>query len=746
MKVIAIQQESELAELRAEWDELLSRSATSTIFLTWEWAAAWWSAYGKPGELWVLTAWDDAGKLVGIAPLRRQIVNRYGQRYEAISFLGDGSADSDYLDFLIASGHEPAVMEAFHKHWGEELARGAVLLLNEIPESSPNLSWLRHLAESRKMIWSETDVPCGAVRLPESWEKYLGLLRPRFRTKVRSMLRALEERPDVRFGFCEDAEQVRRMLPVLFDLHARRWAEEAKPGVFRWDRKRDFYVALSAKLLEREWLRFSWLEWKGQVLACQYGFAYQGTYCQLQEGYEPASEHWNSGIGLRAWTIREFIKEGLTEYDFLGGIGRHKSDWGAETKQSKRVLFADQSWKNQLLCHGPEWAARARGCLNKIVPGWLLAARNARRPEPQNTAPDQNQDMPEKSAPGWMRTAGANCYFYFGLPGVVRRFRDQYQLSVSNGNGPRISCHRRSEASARILYYHRVNDEGDPFFPALSTAVFNQQMRFVARHYKVVTLGELLTHLESESTEPVVAITFDDGYQDNYQNAFPILQRYGLPATIFLTTGSMDSRDPLWFEQLALALKKTTREFIDLEIDLPRRLRTRSTAERLQANARIFALLRVLPEGDRQRWLADILDKLAVQPDQERRDKMLTWEQVRLMKKHAIDFGSHTVSHPFISKLPREQVKWELVESKKRIEEELQSPVQYFAYPNGRDEDIGAWNKELLRDAGYRAALTTIWGVNYRSTDLMELRRGGPWEEVMALFAYKMDWYQLVDS
>jgi len=448
---------------------------------------------------------------------------------------------------------------------------------------------------------------------------------------------------------------------------------------------------------------------------------------------------------LRAWTIREFIKEGLTEYDFLGGIGRHKSDWGAETKQSKRVLLAGQSWKNRLLCHGPEWAARARECVNKIVPDRLLA-RRTRTPEPESAAQDQGQDMPQGSSAGWMRTAGANCYFYSGLPGLVRRFRDQYQLSVSTGNGSRISCRRRSEASARILYYHRVNDECDPFFPAFSTAVFNQQMGFVARHYKVVTLGELLAHLESESTEPVVAITFDDGYEDNYQNAFPVLQRYGLPATIFLTTGSMDSREPLWFEQLALALKKTSREFIDLEIDLPRRFRTRSTAERLQANARIFALLRTLPEGDRRRWLADILDKLAVPPDQERRDKTLTWDQVRLMKRDGIDFGSHTVTHPFLSRLTREQVKWEVVESKKRIEGELQSPVQYFAYPNGREEDIGAWNKELLREVGYRAALTTIWGMNYRSTDLMELRRGGPWEEMLALFAYKMDWYQLVNG
>jgi len=83
---------------------------------------------------------------------------------------------------------------------------------------------------------------------------------------------------------------------------------------------------------------------------------------------------------------------------------------------------------------------------------------------------------------------------------------------------------------------------------------------------------------------------------------------------------------------------------------------------------------------------------------------------------------------------------------KRRIEVELQGPVGHFAYPNGRDEDFAPWNKEVLRSAGYKAAVTTLWGVNDKSTDRMELRRGGPWEEDEALFAYKMDWYQLVNG
>lgn len=347
----------------------------------------------------------------------------------------------------------------------------------------------------------------------------------------------------------------------------------------------------------------------------------------------------------------------------------------------------------------------------------------------------------------WKQKALAQCYFHYPAPALVRRFRDRYQLSVSpGGRWPGISIGKRNEPSARILYYHRVNNDNDPFFPAISTALFEQEMRFLRRRHTVVSLAELLNRLAGKLTEPVVAITFDDGYRDNYHNAFPILQRYDLPATIFLTTGGMDSTDVLWFEQLAYALKRTPREFVDLEIDSPQRFWLRTQPERVESNGRIVNLLRALPDAERRRCLARILQELSIREDAALRGRMLTWDQVRFMKKRGMDFGGHTVTHPFLSRMPAEQVSWEISACKRRIEEELQLPVSFFAYPNGREEDFGAWNKDLIRRTGYRAAVTTIWGVNYGSTDPMELRRGGPWESSAALFAYKLDWYQLVND
>jgi peptidoglycan/xylan/chitin deacetylase (PgdA/CDA1 family) len=316
----------------------------------------------------------------------------------------------------------------------------------------------------------------------------------------------------------------------------------------------------------------------------------------------------------------------------------------------------------------------------------------------------------------------------------------------SKGSWSGYTLRKREQASARILYYHRVNNDNDPFFPAISTALFEAEMKFLHRHYRVVSLTELLQRLAGQATEPVLAITFDDGYRDNYQHAFPILQRYGLPAAIFLTTGSMDTGEPLWFEQLALALKKTSREFVDLETTQTGRIWLRTPDERLEANARIFSALRRLPDSDRRQLLATVLGRLALADSGERLRKMLSWDEVRLMSAHGIEFGGHTVNHPFLSRLTGDGFRWEVSECKRRIEDEIQFPVDYFAYPNGKEEDIGLANKTLIREAGYRAALTTIWGVNNSSTNRFELRRGGPWEENPAMFAYKLDWYQLTNT
>jgi CelD/BcsL family acetyltransferase involved in cellulose biosynthesis/peptidoglycan/xylan/chitin deacetylase (PgdA/CDA1 family) len=737
MKVIEIRDAAGFAELRPLWDGLLERSTSASIFLTWEWMSAWWSAYGPADGLRVFLITDEFGRPAGIAPMREASEKRYGLPYRKLSFVGDGSCDSDYLDFLIAAGCERPVLETWWRHLRDELADGLLLELNEIPAASPSLAVLDGLAAENRFVQASSDVPCGAVSLPAAWPDYLKTLTPRFRTKIRSVLRSLGERGDVDFGFCGVSGELDGLLASLYDLHTRRWANDGKPGVFRWDQKRQFYETVSPLLLERGWLRLSRLKWKGRVLACQYGFLYRDRYFQLQEGYEPACEHWNLGAGLRAWSIQRLIGEGVREYDFLGGVSRHKSNWGAETKLSKRVVIGRATAANVLFCRGPEWNRAARETAKRFVLGRWIEQRNQRL-QTRTTAAE-----PGRAGGGWKRRLLASCYYFSGAPRLLRPLRDRYCL----GGSGHLRLERRAGASARIVYYHRVNDEQDPFFPSTSPARFEREIAFLARHYHVVSLAEAIRRLnDGGPAEPVVVITFDDGYEDNFRLAVPILERYGLPATLFLATGAIDSRAPLWFERLALALRQSPHASVDVELDVPRRFPLGTQPARLSANAEIYTFLRYCPDGERQDRLNQIIRLLGGCDESARIGGMLTWEQVRALQRRGIAFGGHTVTHPFVSRLSPERARWEAAECKRRIEAELQVPVEHFAYPSGREMDFSPWNKQVLETAGYHAAVSTLWGVNHPDTDRMELRRGQPWETTRAEFAAKFDWYQWLDA
>lgn len=745
MRISEVRDEATFESLRQEWNALLGQSAADTIFLTHEWISDWWKAYGTSGELRILLARDERGELLGIAPLRRRTGHRFGITRPVLAFAGDGSADSDYLDFIIRRGSEARVMKAFLDELRPSLEGGTVLEVNGTPASSPAYELLHRFGEGAGMTMAETDIPCGTVLLPNTWDEYLKSLSPRFRTKIRSVMRSLTAEKAVEFELCTRPEQLNEYLPALYDLHTRRWARMAKPGVFGGNDKRRFYEAVSRTMMDRGWLFFSALRFRGKLLACQYGLLYGRTYLQLQEGYEPDSEHWNPGVGLRAWSIQQLIAAGITEYDFLAGVGRHKSDWGASVKSSRMSVIARENLSGSLYCRGPEWIVTARQTIKRATPDKWLQARDARQEKDRiagwlhlHQAPSQDAGVPE-----WVRSVAASLYYHSPALSIAPSLRDRYVFRTT----PQLRLERRSRPTLRIVYYHRINDENDPFLPSMPVGKFEEHIRFLAKHYRILSVREALHRLDNGGPpEPAVAVTFDDGYGDNYTFALPVLERYGVPATVFLTTGSLDLREPMWFEVLSVALKKSPKEHVDLELAVPRRFPLRTQADRLAANDAIFAWLRTLPDSERRLQLEDILRRLNAPPAPELSGRMLTWDQVRDMQTRGIDFGGHTVTHPFVSRLTRERAISEIGDCKQRIEDELQQRVEHFAYPSGRELDFQPWNKRIVAEAGYKAAVSTIWGVNDPGVDRMELRRGQPWEDRVSLFAAKLDWYQLRDE
>jgi peptidoglycan/xylan/chitin deacetylase (PgdA/CDA1 family) len=299
---------------------------------------------------------------------------------------------------------------------------------------------------------------------------------------------------------------------------------------------------------------------------------------------------------------------------------------------------------------------------------------------------------------------------------------------------------QRAHGCFQVLTYHRVADDGDAYVGATSVAGFERQMRCIREHFHPMSLTDLLAAAaRHEIPSRAIAVTFDDGYADLFVHAFPIVQRYQIPATVFLATGLMGRDEPMWNDQIGMAIRATTCGEVQPLPDLgPLPLRT--AEQRQSALKQTLEALKRWPPAERACRTAEVVRALGVSTDGGPR--MLRWEQVTRMYAAGIDVGAHTVNHPVLSCLTPEAAWEEIVGSKRMIEDRLQAPARHFAYPNGTAQDFDETTQQMVERAGFASAVSTIFGVNSPETDRYALRRGGPWEEDAAVFGAKLWWYR----
>jgi len=324
-------------------------------------------------------------------------------------------------------------------------------------------------------------------------------------------------------------------------------------------------------------------------------------------------------------------------------------------------------------------------------------------------------------------------------PAVTRGLSSVLYHSGLIGPIARTVGHALPGPRVPILTLHRVNDDNDPFMGSLPTAVFAARMAHIARHYRVLTVEDLAARLH-DGTVPrnALAITFDDGYRDNLTHAAPILRRLGLPATIFLVTGLIDSPHMLWFDRLALAFKSATARRVELVNG--RVLPLATVAERLAALGAAQSHLKQVSDHERALSVDRLVETLKPTPERPKR-LMLSWDEVGVLRGLGFAIGAHTVNHPILSRLAPDQVRSEVYGSKAAIENALGSPVRAFAYPNGQPQDYNEAVIDVVREAGFTCAVTTTRGLNDADTPVMKLRRGGPWEQHVPTFALKLAYY-----
>ncbi len=272
---------------------------------------------------------------------------------------------------------------------------------------------------------------------------------------------------------------------------------------------------------------------------------------------------------------------------------------------------------------------------------------------------------------------------------------------------------RKKAKRAAVLCYHGVTRrspnelrEVPNSFLHIPVHLFEAQIRFIEKFFNPITLDLLVDAMEGKSLLPdrSVLVTFDDGYKSVHQLAKPILEKYSIKPSVFVTAPGGSALEMMWPDRVFCYFQKLGQKDRDIY----------QTIEGMKE----------LGNEQRKAALEEILQKTSVSLDSLPEEcRIMSEEDVRDLSKSGFDIGSHSSTHPILSKMSADEQSEEIAQSKVRLEKITGKPVEAFAYPNGRVQDFNEDTVRILKEKGYRTAFTTVEGYSSPDSDPYRLRR-----------------------
>lgn len=310
--------------------------------------------------------------------------------------------------------------------------------------------------------------------------------------------------------------------------------------------------------------------------------------------------------------------------------------------------------------------------------------------------------------------------------------------SVASAVRPKVGFAPTAPDSVHIIAYHRVvadiaKAEREAIYGlVVSTATFRRHCELLRKSYDVVSLEAARDFLDSNQklTRPLAVITFDDGYLDFYEEAFPVLNEFGLTATVFLPTNFIGQNKPLAHDRIYWLVKQAFEKSICFSEALNRAgVKTAIVNEFAGARNLLKStdLIVYLPDDLREKVILEMEKTLGEDfEDYPREYQLLNWEMVREMSRKGIDFGAHTANHVVLPLENESLAEAEIADSRKVLETQLGTKIVSFAYPNG---EYNAVVKRFVAQAGFQVAVTTEKRINHPGADLFALGRTSLCEE-----------------
>lgn len=262
-----------------------------------------------------------------------------------------------------------------------------------------------------------------------------------------------------------------------------------------------------------------------------------------------------------------------------------------------------------------------------------------------------------------------------------------------------------------VLNYHRVGDPGgQPWDHNLWSATeeqFDAQLSVLCREADVIGPQDLAA---ATGKGRHVMLTFDDGYRDNHELAFPLLRSHGLTATFFLATGFLDEPHVAWWDEITWMTRRASKGEIPAGdwLDAPITLGDGASA----AAADLVAIYKRLPEERTEPYLQFLADATGAGRcgPAEAAGMWMTWDMAREVRDSGMTIGGHTVTHPLLGYISPARQEEEITTCARRLREELGEPMRWFAYPVGSPDAFTSTTKEILRREGVEHAFSFYGG------------------------------------
>ncbi len=347
---------TEFDGLSETWNDLLERSESASIFLTWEWIQSWRAAIRDSVEPYVVVVRRNNGELAGIAPLYVASVKvLHTLTFRMLRYMADTATGAEYPDWIADAKDEAEICDAISVHLKKNRKDWDVIWLSTVAGWTGAEKRIQISAERNGLFVQSRHCEFTYIELPAELSEFENRLSAKSRQRLRRTTRRIRDLEGVTIEKCCHQEELSIHLAALFELHQLRWQKVGVDGCFRRKPVEEvFYGEMAPIALKKNWLWLFVLKQDDTIKAVQYGCVFDGSYVQLQEGYDPS---FRSGAGnvLRHFVIDQCIQSGLNCYDFLAGVSEHKRRWAGVTRKGYDLMIGNPAWRSRLLCALQMW-------------------------------------------------------------------------------------------------------------------------------------------------------------------------------------------------------------------------------------------------------------------------------------------------------------------------------------------------------------------------------------------------------